>query len=144
MADGREDFIIDDDNKRTFPSLSFFTARLIYYINVNCMYNIRKAQINPFCCRCDDYSGCPLSNGIRDYCDVCSLFCKHDVEDYEKDFCIKNLINKNIELMNDFKKYNVDIDNSDYQFKFNKEGIVVSFKEIVFCNKVGITYNIFY
>ena len=143
MGGGKEDFFTDDDNTKTFPSLSFFAARLVCYINVNCMYNIRKAQINPFYCNCDDYSGCPFPNGIRDYCEYCFLYSKHDVEDNEKAFNIKHLINKNIELMNDFKKYNVEIDNLDYHFKF-RNGSEVSFKEIVFCNRFGINYNTFY
>ena len=43
MEDGKEDSTID-----TFPSLSFLSARLLYYINLNCMYNLQKAIINPF------------------------------------------------------------------------------------------------
>ena len=108
------------------------------------MYNLRKAQINPFYCKCDDYYGCPFPNGIRDYCNICLLFSKHNVEDNEKNFSIKHLINKNIELMNDFKEYNVNIDNTDYHFKFRKERSDVSFKKIVFCNKLGLKYNAFY
>ena len=115
MTNGREDFFIryNVEKKKTFPSLTFLAARLVYYINVNCMYNIRKAQINPFYCLCDDYSGYPLPNGLRNYCDVCYLFPKHDVEDNEKAFSIKHLIDKNIELMADLKKFNVQIDNND-------------------------------
>ena len=67
------------------------------------MYNIRKAIINPFQCKCDDYSGCCLPNGIRDCCDVCFLFTKHNPSDNENDFKIKNIIRKNIELVNDME-----------------------------------------
>ena len=35
MEDGKEDSTTDD-----FPSLIFFSARLLYYINLNCMYNL--------------------------------------------------------------------------------------------------------
>ena len=145
MGDGREDFFIrySVEKKKTFPSLTFLAARSVYYINVNCMYNISKAQINPFYCLCDEYSGCPLPNGLRNYCDVCYLFLEHDVEDNEKAFSVKHLINKNIDLVIDFKKYNVQIDNTDYQFKFRK-GYDVSFYDIVFSKNTSIKYDTFY
>ena len=145
MGDGREDFFIkyNTEKKKTFPSLTFFAARLVYYINVNCMYNIRKAQINPFYCLCDEYSGCPFSNGLRNYCNVCYFFSKHDVEDNEKAFSIKHLIDKNIELMADFKKFNVQIDKNDYVFKF-RNGYDVSFYDIVFSNRLNIKFDTFY
>ena len=43
MEDGKENSTID-----TFPSLPFLSTRLVYYINLNCMYNLQKAIINPF------------------------------------------------------------------------------------------------
>ena len=145
MANGREVFFIkyNNEKKKTFPSLTFLAARFVYYLNVNCMYNIRKAQINPFYCLCDDYSGCPFPNGLRNYCDVCYLFSKHDVEDNEKAFSNKHLIDKNIELMADFKKFNVQIDNNDYIFKF-RNGNDVSFYEIIFSNETSIKFDTFY
>ena len=145
MGDRREDYFIkyNDKKKKTFPSLTFFAACLVYYINVNCMYNIRKAQINPFYCLCDDYSGCPFSNGLRNYYNICYLFSQHDVEDNEKAFSIKHLIDKNIELMADFKKFNVQIDNNDYVFKF-RNGNDVSFCDIVFSNRLSIKFDTFY
>ena len=145
MADGREDFFINFNNKKkkTFPSLTFFAARLVYYLNVNCMYNIRKAQINPFYCLCDQYSGCPLPNVLRNYCNVCYLFSKHDVEDNEKEYSIRHLVNKNIELVDDFRKFNVKIDNNDYIFKF-RNGNDVSFYDIVFSNSLSIKLDTFY
>ena len=145
MGDGREDFFIryNVEKKKTFPSLTFLAARVVYYINVNCMYNIRKAQINPFYCLCDDYSGCPLPNGLRNYCNVCYLFLEHDVEDKEKAYSVKHLINKNIDLVADFDKCNVQIDNTDYQFKF-RNGYDVSFYSIVFSKNTSIKYDTFY
>ena len=121
MVDGKENFTTDDA-KDTFPSLCFFAARLVYYINVNCMYNLQKTIINPFECKCDDYSGCRFPNDLRDYCDVCYLNNKHNPFDNEKVYRIKDLINKNIKLVNDFKKYNVDIETGDYTFAtFNRQ-----------------------
>ena len=106
------------------------------------MYNIRKAQINPFYCLCDEYSGCPFPNGLRNYCNVCYLFSKHDFADNEKAFSVKHLINKNIELMDDFKKFNVEINNNDYVFKF-RDVYDVSFYDIVFSNRLSIKFDTF-
>ena len=86
MEDGKEDFTID------FPSLSFLSARVVYYINVNCMYNLQKAVIDPFLCSCDKYSGCRKPNDVRDYCNICSLNIKHDPYENEKKYKIKHLI----------------------------------------------------
>ena len=103
MEDGKEDSTID------FPSLCFLSARVIYYINVNCMYNLQKAVIDPFLCSCDKYSGCRKPNDVRDYCDICSLNIKHDPYENKKKYKIKHLIEKHIEMVNDFNKYNINI-----------------------------------
>ena len=50
----------EKDQKKKFPLLTFLAARLVYYINVNFMYNLRKIQINPFSCLCYQYSGFPF------------------------------------------------------------------------------------
>ena len=79
MEDGKEDSTTDN-----FPSLCFLSARVLYYINVNCMYNLQKAVINPFLCSCDKYSGYRKPNDIRDYCNICSLNIKHDPYENKK------------------------------------------------------------
>ena len=112
MEDGKENSTID-----TFPSLPFLSTRLVYYINLNCMYNLQKAIINPFLCNCGDYSGCRKPNDVRDYCDICSLNIKHNPFENEKRYRIKHLIEKHIEMVNDFNKYNVNIENGDYTFR---------------------------
>ena len=122
MEDGKGNVFTNEKKKdKDFPSLIFLAARLVYYINLNCMYNIRKAIINPFQCKCDDYSGCCFANGVREYCDVCYLNKKHDPENFENVFKIRDIINKNIELINDMKKYDIQIDTGDYTFvTFNR------------------------
>ena len=132
----------EKDQKKKFPSLTFLAARLVYYINVNFMYNLRKIQINPFSCLCYQYSGCPLPNSVKDYCNICSLFTKHNVEDNEKNFSIRHLIKKNIELVEDLKKYYINIDNSDYDFKLN--GKSISFHSIVFSKTSSIKPALFF
>ena len=132
----------EEDQKKKFPSLTFLAARLVYYINVNFMYNLRKIQVNPFSCLCYQYSGCPLSNGVKDYCNICSLFTKHNVEDNEKNFSIRHLIKKNIELVKDLKEYYIDIDNCDYDFKLN--GKSISFHNIVFSKTSSIKPALFF
>ena len=146
MAGGKENFFTKEEEEDTFPSLTFLAARLVYYINlICCMYNIRKAIINPFQCKCDDYCGCCLPNGIRDYCDVCFLFTKHNPSDNEHVFKIKDIIRKNIELVNDMKKYNIDIDTYDYQFvTFNRLEIYSFWFSVFYSERSFIRTDTFY
>ena len=126
MEDGKEDSTTDN-----FPSLCFLSALVLYYINVNCMYNLQKAVINPFLCSCNKYSGCRKPN-VRDYCDICSLNIKHDPYENEKKYKIKHLIEKHIEMVDDFKKYNINIQNYDYVSKTFNRSSEFSFYEKVF------------
>ena len=120
MGGGKGDFFTKE-GKDNFPSLTFLAARLVYYINLNCMYNIRKSVLNPFECNCLFYSGCTLPNGAKNYCELCMLNLKHDPADNERVFSVRELIKKIIEMVNDIKQTNVNIDNSDYTFvTFNR------------------------
>ena len=85
------------------------------------MYNIREHSINPFGCECDLYSGCPLENGAKNYCQYCYLFCKFNVDVHENNFTVKNLVETNIKLIETFTNYNIDISNSDYVSTFLKK-----------------------
>ena len=125
MEDGQEDSTIDN-----FPSLTFLSARLVYYLNLNCMYNLERTVVDTYYCECSKFSGCRKINGIMDYCDICSLSIKHCPYDNEKNYRIKHLIEKYISLINDFKKYNVDIYVGDYTSKiidFDKNEFMVFF-----------------
>ena len=145
MEGGNEDFFTKDAKKDSFPSLTYLAARLVYYINLNCMYNIRKAILNPFQCKCNDYSGCPLPNGVKDYCDVCYLFNKHNAEDNEGVFNIRDIINKNIELANDLKKCKVEIDTTDYTFvTFNRLEMYSFYKSVFSKQSLFIKPDTFY
>ena len=106
------------EEEERVPSLKFFAARVVYYINLNTMYNLLKESIYGWNCQCHRFSGCQRRIGVIDYCDLCSLNIKHNPFDNERDFKIKNIINKNNELVNDFKEYyNIEIDGSDYRTK---------------------------
>ena len=113
MENLNEQAFIKKEEERV-PSLKFFAARLVYYINLNTMYNLFKETINGWNCQCHRFSGCEIKIGLKNYCALCSLSVKHDPFDNERDFKIKNIINKNIELVNDFKiYYNIEIDGKD-------------------------------
>ena len=140
MEDGKEDFTTD-----SFPSLVFLSARLVYYINLNCMYNLEKTVVDTYYCQCLKYSGCRKPNGVMDYCDICSLSIKHCPYDNEKNYRVKDLINKHIELVDDFTKYNPDIYVGDYESKtfeavfsiwsfYNSVFVVCLLKKIPFIN----------
>ena len=63
----------DDSSINNFPSLIFLSSRMVYYINLNCIYNLEPTVIDCWECDCDQFSGCRKANGLRDYCDLCSL-----------------------------------------------------------------------
>ena len=107
------------------------------------MYNLQKAVIDPFLCLCDKYSGCRKPNDVRDYCDICSLNIKHDPYENEKKYKIKHLIEKQIEMVDDFKKYNINIQIYDYVFKTFNRSSEFSFYESVF-NGLCIKQKTFY
>ena len=141
MEDGKEDFITKE---KEFPSLLFLLARLVYYINLNTMYNLQKTVVDTYYCRCLEYSGCRKINQVMDYCDLCQLNIKHNPYDNEKDYKVKNLINKNIELTKDIKETNVCIYTGDYESKtFNSVFSIFSFYDSVFNDSLFIKKDIF-
>ena len=148
MANLNVKFFIDNDEKEKkekVPSLKFYAARLVYYINVNLMFNLHKAAISYYNCNCRKFSGCRKPNKIMDYCDYCSLAVKHNPYDYEKDYKIKNIIDKHIEMVKDFKKYNIDITNEDYTSKtWSPYFYEFSFYKSVFCESLFIDKKTFY
>ena len=133
MVAGKENSTIDK-----FPSLTFFCARLVYYINLNVLYNLEKEVANGWLCEFNRFSGCEKINGVRDYCDICSLSVKYSSIDEERNLSVKNLIKKSISLIKDFKKYphieilNVNIRNKNIDFNKNGTFSEWSFYSYVF------------
>ena len=72
MADLSGDFFPKKEEKKDFPSLLLLSARLVFYMNINTIYNIEKT-VNHCCCNCHLYSGCRLENGAKDYCHLCVI-----------------------------------------------------------------------
>ena len=128
----------DDSTTEKFPSLSFFCARMVYYIIVNCIKNIEKTVIDSWECQCDYFSSCIKPNGIRDYCDLCTFSIKYSSEIEEKNFRIRDLIKTQISLINDFKKYkhlNIyvgDVKEKNIDFEKNGQFSEWSFYHYVF------------
>ena len=138
-------FIKKEEEEEKFPSLKFFAARMIYYLNLNIMYNLHKESLVYFYCECYKYSGCEHKNGLKNYCIRCSMEIKHNPFDYEKNYRIKNLIDKHIELINDFNEHNIDITNHDYVIKlFGPHFNELSFYDTVFKNSLFIKKDSFY
>ena len=114
------------------------------------MYKLEKNVIDFWECKCHEFFGCRKKNGIRDYCDLCSLNIKHDpTKEEESNFQVKHLVNKHISLINDFKKYpRIYIYEGDFVSKcsnFNCDGVFSewSFYDSVF-NGFFFTYEKFY
>ena len=122
---GREDFFTKHNTKdNNFPSLVFLSSRMVYYLNLNCIYNLERTVIDCWTCDCDKFFGCKKANGIRDYCDLCSLSVKHFSYVEEKKYKVRHLIKKHIVLVNDFKEnshVNIRVgDHTEKSIDFNK------------------------
>ena len=90
----------------------------MYYINLNCIYNLERTIIDFWECDCDLFSGCRKPNGLRDYCHLCSLSIRHFSYLEEKNYEVKHLINKHIFLVNDFNENShLNIRRGDYTEK---------------------------
>ena len=140
MDAGNENFTTKE---KKFSSLLYLSALLVYYNNLNTMYNMEKTVVDTYYCCCFKYSGCKKINGVMHYCDLCQLNIKHNPYENEKDYKVKNLINKNIELTKDFKKYNVNIYTGDYISKsWNPVFSEWSFYDSVFNNSLFIKKKI--
>ena len=139
MENGKENSTTDN-----FPSLVYLSARLVYYINLNCMYNLEKTIVDNYNCNCLKFSGCRKPNGIMDYCDLCSLLIKHCPYDSEKNLRIKYLIEKHLSLVNDFKEHNIEIYVGDYCSKCFNSQSEWSFYRSVFELKMFVNKKSFF
>ena len=108
----------DNSSIKNLPSLVFLSARLLYYVNVNCIYNLERTVIDCWECDCDKFSGCRKANDIRDYCDLCSLSIRHFSYTEGKKYEVKHLMKKHISLVSDFRENShVNIRIGDYTEK---------------------------
>ena len=134
-------FTKKEEEEEKVPSLKLYSARMVYYINLNTMHILHRTVTNLCYCQCYKFSGCVKKSGFMDYCDMCSLEVKHNSYNHEKNYRIKNLIDKHIELINDFKENEICIHNIDYTFKiwgpyFNEYSFYDSvFQESLFIKK---------
>ena len=114
MADLNEDFFIEVEEKKDFLSLSFLSARSVFYINLNTIYNIEKT-VNHCYCDCHLYSGCCLENGATDYCNLCIINNTSFSYFHEKRRDVSDIIKLHIELVNEFRKNkDIEIFTGDY------------------------------
>ena len=48
----------EEEEEERVPSLKFYCARLVYYINLNIMYNLHKVVAYTYNCNCWKFSRC--------------------------------------------------------------------------------------
>ena len=58
MENSNVKFITEEEEEERVPSLKFYCTRLVYYINLNIMYNLHKAVVYTYNCSCWKFSGC--------------------------------------------------------------------------------------
>ena len=135
LEDGKDITTINYEflEKERVPSLFVFAGKCLYYINVNFLYNLRKLFTDASSCSCASFLGCENSNGEKNYCNICSLLIKFDVEENEENYNYKHLIETNIALRKDLIEINdIDVEGEDYKFKSNDNGINCFFSDLIF------------
>ena len=108
--EGKRDTItIETVSKERIESLYVSSLKLVFYLNVNFLYNLRKFV--------NDISTCDCFTNPKNLCNICSLLEKHDVDKIEKNYRQKAIVETNIALRNDLKKIpEIEVSRTDYKF----------------------------
>ena len=105
----RDATTIETVSKERMESLYVSSLKLIFYLNVNFLYNLRKFV--------NDISTCDCFAKPKNLCNICSLLEKYDVNKIEKDYRQKAIVETNIALTNDLKKMpEIEVSRTDYKF----------------------------
>ena len=89
--DGKDTSITKDK----IESLYVSSLKMIYYLNVNFLYNLRELY--------NDHSVCKCFLTPEEKCNICLLLEKYDVENIERNYNQKAIVETNIALKNDLE-----------------------------------------
>ena len=105
----RDTITIETTSKERIESLYVSSLKLVFYLNVNFLYNLRKFV--------NDISSCDCFRNPKNLCNTCSLLEKYDVDKIEKNYRQKAIVETNIALRNDLKKMpEIKVSRADYKF----------------------------
>ena len=107
---GKKDITtIETVSKERIESLYVSSLKLVFYLNVNFLYNLRKFV--------NDISTCNCFENPKNLCNICLLLEKYDVDKIEKNYNQKAIVETNIALRNDLKKIpEIEVSRTDYKF----------------------------
>ena len=88
--------IIKTISKEKIESLYVSSLKMVYYLNVNLLYNLRELYIDHAVCKCFFTP--------EKKCNICLLLEKYDVEKIERNYNQKAIVETNIALKKDLKK----------------------------------------
>ena len=108
--EGKKDITtIETVSKERIESLYVSSLKLVFYLNVNFLYNLRKFV--------NDISTCNCFKNPKNLCNICLLLKKYDVDKIEKNYNQKAIVETNIALRNDLKKIpEIKVSRTDYKF----------------------------
>ena len=105
----RDTTTIKTVTKERVESLYVSSLKLVFYLNVNFLYNLRKFV--------NDISTCDCFINPKNLCNICSLLEKHDVDKIEKNYSEKAIVETIITLRNDLEKMpEIEVSRTDYKF----------------------------
>ena len=107
---GKKDITtIETVSKERIELLYVSSLKLVFYLNVNFLYNLRKFV--------NDISTCNCFENPKNLCNICLLLEKYDVDKIEKNYNQKAIVETNIALRNDLKKIpEIEVSRTDYKF----------------------------
>ena len=105
----RDTTTIETVSKENIESLYVSSLKLVFYLNVNFLYNLRKFV--------NDISTCDCFTNPKNLCNICSLLKKYDVDKIDKNYKQEAIVETNIALKNDLEKMpEMEVSREDYKF----------------------------
>ena len=130
LGNGKGITIIDSISREKVESLYVSSLKLLYYLNVNFLYNTRKEYNDNSDCNC-------FQKNIKNKCNICFLLEKFNIDEIDKDYNQKAIVKTNIALKNYLKK-NIDLKVSTEDYKFTN----CYFSELIFIQNSTIRERI--
>ena len=102
--------IIDTISKERVESLYVSSLKLLYYLNVNFLYNARKKYNDNLDCDC-------FQKNKKNKCNISFLLEEFNIDEIDKNYNQKAIVKTNIALRNYLKKNSqVKVSTEDYKF----------------------------
>ena len=109
-GNGKGITIIDTVSKEKVESLYVSSLKLVYYLNVNFLYNARKKYNDILDCNC-------FQKNKKNKCNICFLLEEFNIDEIDKNYNQKAIVKTNIALRNYLKRNSqLIVSTEDYKF----------------------------